>query len=208
MSTHQILQREKRQNGVVLFTVLIFLIALTLLALASMRGSTLGERIARNSVDKVLAYQAAEAALRDAESDIVWKLADGTSCEPAPTSPPSPPASPPAPCRPITQRPVIGSVNVGFQGDPNCTVGQCFPLDPKIGFAIPVWQDKTQWTRGIPYGTYTRATPIPTVARQPIYLIEGFQTNGQWKTFRITAIGFGADQNSQVMLQSIFAPAL
>ncbi|MBX9705802.1 MAG: hypothetical protein K5Q00_06055 [Gammaproteobacteria bacterium] len=180
-----------------LFTVLIFLIALTLLALASMRGSTLGERIARNSVDKVLAYQAAEAALRDAEADIVWKRADGTDCSGAPVG-----------CRPITQRPIIGTVNVGFQGDPNCTVGQCFPIDPKIGFSIPVWQDKTQWTRGVSYGTYTAATPIPTVARQPIYLIEGFQTNGQWKTFRITAIGFGADQNSQVMLQSIYAPPL
>lgn len=198
MSNFHKIRSLRTQKGVVLLTVLVFLVALTLLALTSMRGSTVGERIARNSVDKVLAMQAAEAALRDAEADIEWKLVTGLSCKTNPGA-----------CRGgtnSTERPIIGDpVSYGYQGDNNCTLGQCYS-DPKVGFTTPVWQDPNQWVNATTYGTYTAAPPIPTVARQPVYLIEGFQISTKWKLFRITAIGYGADQNTQVTLQSIFAP--
>lgn len=185
------------QSGVALFTVLVFLVALTMLAIVSMRGSTLSERMARNGVDKSIAMQAAEAALRDAQADILWVKADGTACSP----------SSPAPCRPNSQRPIVGDpVSMGFNGDTSCTSGQCYTI-PSSPFPTPVWEDSSKWTKGVAYGSYTGAAPIPMVVQQPKYLIEGFRMGGGWKVFRISAIGYGADVNTQVMLQSIFVPA-
>ena len=59
-----------RQQGVVLVVVLIFLLALSTLAIFSARNVTFGERQARNEVEFQVARQAAEAALRDAEADL------------------------------------------------------------------------------------------------------------------------------------------
>lgn len=53
-----------RQQGVALITGLIFMVALTLIVLASMRGSILEEKMAGNSRSQNLAFQAAEAGLR------------------------------------------------------------------------------------------------------------------------------------------------
>jgi type IV pilus assembly protein PilX len=188
---------SSKQRGVVLITVLVFLVALTLLALTSMRGSTIGERAARNNVDKLLATQAAEAALRDAQADILWQTAAGVSCVGSPSNPL---------CRTSSERPIIGDpVNRSYNGDGSCTRGQCY-VDPTIGFTTPVWLDTTKWANGVVYGGFTGAAAIPSVSRQPVYLIEGFQFNNQWKIFRISAMGYGADQNTQVLLQSIFVP--
>lgn len=192
------------ERGVVLITVLIFLVALTLLALTSIRSSTIGERAARNNIDKLVATQAAEAALRDAQADILWQTSEGLSCAGDPVTKS---ASNPL-CRPDSERPIIGSpINRSFNGDNSCTLGQCF-VDASIGFSIPVWQDANQWKNGVVYGKYTGAPVIPGVSNQPLYLIEGFYLQGKWKVFRISAIGYGADQNTQVLLQSIFVPRL
>jgi len=56
-----------RQAGVALITGLIFMVVLTLLALAAMRTTTLEERMSGNARDRDLAFQAAEAALRAGE---------------------------------------------------------------------------------------------------------------------------------------------
>lgn len=53
-----------RQQGVALITGLIFMVVLTLIVLASMRGSILEEKMAGNSRSQNLAFQAAEAGLR------------------------------------------------------------------------------------------------------------------------------------------------
>lgn len=53
-----------RQQGVALITGLIFMVVLTLIVLASMRGSILEEKMAGNSRCQNLAFQAAEAGLR------------------------------------------------------------------------------------------------------------------------------------------------
>ena len=60
----------KSQAGAALLVALVFLIVLTILGLATMRGTTLQERMAGGSRDYNLALQAAEAALRDAEIDL------------------------------------------------------------------------------------------------------------------------------------------
>jgi len=57
----------RKQRGAVLVVALIFLVVMTMLILASIRGTVMQERMASNLYDRSLAFQAAEAALRDGE---------------------------------------------------------------------------------------------------------------------------------------------
>lgn len=57
-----------KQSGVVLFISLVMLLILTVLGLSSVQTTTLQERMARNARDSNLAFQAAESAVRDAET--------------------------------------------------------------------------------------------------------------------------------------------
>lgn len=58
-----------RQHGLALAVVLILLLIMTLLGLASMRGTLLQERMGASIKDRSLAFQATEAALRQGELD-------------------------------------------------------------------------------------------------------------------------------------------
>jgi type IV pilus assembly protein PilX len=74
-----------RQAGAVLIIGLVLLLALTLIGVTAMRGTTLEERMAGNLRDKALAFEAAEAGLRAAEMRIDdWEFApiarSNTSC--------------------------------------------------------------------------------------------------------------------------------
>lgn len=57
-----------RQGGVVLFMSLIMLLIITVLGLSSVQTTSMQERMARNSRDANLAFQAAESAIKDAET--------------------------------------------------------------------------------------------------------------------------------------------
>lgn len=59
--------RQFSQRGAALITSLLFLLVLSLLGLVSMQSSLLEERMAGNMNNRNMAFQAAEAALRDAE---------------------------------------------------------------------------------------------------------------------------------------------
>lgn len=61
------LHTKTRQSGVALVTGLIFLVVLTIIVVAALRSATLEERMAANARNRMLALQAAEAAIRDAE---------------------------------------------------------------------------------------------------------------------------------------------
>jgi type IV pilus assembly protein PilX len=58
---------SRKQRGAVLIVALIFLLVMTILILASVRGTVMQERMASNLYDRSLAFQAAEAALREGE---------------------------------------------------------------------------------------------------------------------------------------------
>jgi type IV pilus assembly protein PilX len=73
------LNSSRRQRGAVLVVSLIFLVVMTMLILASIRGTVMQERMVSNLYDRSLAFQAAEAALREGER---WVL----------ENPPNPPA--------------------------------------------------------------------------------------------------------------------
>ena len=77
------LRREPRaykhaERGVALVVALVLMVVATLIGLAGIRGTSLQERMSANLYDRSLAFQRAEAALRDAERAITanWRIAD------------------------------------------------------------------------------------------------------------------------------------
>lgn len=78
------------QRGVALFVSLILLLVLTLIAVSSMQSNVLEERMAGNMRDQDLAFQAAEAALRDGEAFLQTPILpsfDGTNGNYMPVDP-------------------------------------------------------------------------------------------------------------------------
>ena len=76
--------RWRRQRGISLVVVLILLLVVTLLGLAVLRGTLMSERMSANMYDRSLAFQAAESALREAETVVraaaVAGLTTGVDC--------------------------------------------------------------------------------------------------------------------------------
>ncbi len=64
------LARCKHQSGVVLAISLIMLVLLTLIGLSAMQTTTLQEKMSGNMLDKNIAFQAAESALKAAEASL------------------------------------------------------------------------------------------------------------------------------------------
>jgi type IV pilus assembly protein PilX len=77
---------ETAQRGVALVVALVLLVVATLIGLAGIRGTNLQERMSANMYDRSLAFQRAEAALRDAERAITgnWRIdvLGGADCSP------------------------------------------------------------------------------------------------------------------------------
>lgn len=186
------------QRGFSLIVGLIFLVAITLLGVIAMKNTLLQERMAGGLRDRSLAFQAAEAALRDAKLDLLNMRAGGTVCAPADN------------CHP--NNPIVHES--GF--DTACTLGRCFD-DPGDGWGyggVPGQSaaDAFPLNAGpsVQYGFYTGSPLIVGVAAQPRYLIEAFiddPTLAPKKAYyRITARAVGANLNTVVVLQEVFAP--
>lgn len=62
------LHSVQRSRGVALFISLVLLLVLTIIGVSAVQTTTLETRMARNEHDRLLAFQAAESALRDAEA--------------------------------------------------------------------------------------------------------------------------------------------
>lgn len=219
-----------KNRGVALITVMLFLIALTGLAVWTARQSLLGEGLARNQLDRTAATQAAEAALRDAERDLTIltsAIRTNASCTRSREGPPK-----------------------SYEFTSDCTLGYCFKDEASYGasdwstatssnktVSEPWWPlnkggdwnntfsekpDRTitpadvtrcNFKGGVPLGTFTGIPPITGVAIQPEYLIELYDrtkistvTKQEEPVYRITARGFGYTQRTQVVLQTIFVP--
>ncbi len=117
---------------------------------------------------------------------------------------------------------VMASINSTSPFMSTCDAGLCVPPSMAATGALsaPAWQGIT-WdsahTRQ--YGQYTGAAPLPSVARQPLYIIEllpnlppgignsvnlGTQSTQQPQVYRITARATGRNPATSVMLQSVF----
>lgn len=75
---------KRAERGVALVVALVLLLVATLIGLSGIRGTNLQERMSANMYDRSLAFQRAEASLRDAERAITanWRIADlgGQDC--------------------------------------------------------------------------------------------------------------------------------
>lgn len=204
LRTSRQLLTKRRQQGVSLVIVMIFLVILSGLGITAMQNSTLSSKVARNQLDRTLAFQAAEAALRDAELDLNNTRFDGvTRCTAGAVG-----------CR-VT---LIGNGGQSFGNDTTadptanrCNLGLCSTDDPVVG-APPFWEERARWTNAndsVVYGLNTGAANLPVVAKQPRYMIEYFK-QGENFLYRITSVGYGSIVNinneatTQIMLQTAY----
>ncbi|MFL9881354.1 PilX N-terminal domain-containing pilus assembly protein [Herbaspirillum rhizosphaerae] len=183
------MMRRHRQSGASLLIALIMLIVVMLLGVTAARMSLMNEKSSRSDRDRQIAFEAAEAALRDAELD----LSAGSA----------------------------HSANVRGQMDAFPALpGRCHESGPFAGLCragnTPLWASfnmlaPTPW---IDYGRYS-AQHFPygaasLAARPPRYLIElitvgkSAASASAVQRLRVTAVGFGSRESTQVVLQSIY----
>jgi len=195
---------SERQRGVTLIIVLLILVVVTILGIGGAQISLLGERSTRYDRDYLVASQAAEAALMDAEFDIRGSTT------------------------------VTGSRSAQFNQNntgiflPNCsnnaaTRGLCAANAETVK---PVWAsvdflDDSSTARTVEYGTFTgQAFDAGSAgikpARKPRYIIElvddadvgnsakGGSSAQVPKMYRITSLGFGPRTDIQVVMQITF----
>ncbi|HDZ38582.1 MAG TPA: hypothetical protein ENH62_09900 [Marinobacter sp.] len=86
-------QWPDRQSGAALLIALIMLLVSTMIGLASIRGTTMNEKMSSNMYDRSLSYQAAEAALLAGEAAVLANPENaidctivGAECPPSPTT--------------------------------------------------------------------------------------------------------------------------
>jgi len=183
----------QHENGVMLPVAALFLVVLAVLGLGSMQLAGFAEKITGVHADRQRAFMAAEAALRDATQDLYGQRVDGSVCPVGTVR-----------CRGVGERPIAGPAGAGltsFSG--NCDAGQCLPASVTVAGTTPLWRDVELFEqRAVTYGRYTTAAPLPGVARQPRYLIEGFRRSGAY-LFRITGVGYGMRPTMKVTLQAV-----
>jgi type IV pilus assembly protein PilX len=84
----------RRQQGAALITVIVLLLVMTLLGLVSVRATVLEERMSAGMLDRSIAFQAAEAALREGERQAVIATFPASGCISGLCGPPDPTALP------------------------------------------------------------------------------------------------------------------
>lgn len=84
----------RRQQGAALVTVLVLLLVMTLLGIVSVRATVLEERMSAGMLDRSLAFQAAEAALREGERRATVVAFPASGCSSGVCGIPDPSAAP------------------------------------------------------------------------------------------------------------------
>jgi type IV pilus assembly protein PilX len=182
-----------RQRGLSLVTTLVLMLSTLGLGVAVMSVNAMEERLIANTRDRDLAFQAAEAALRDAEQDVASNVSPATAFSDTCAS---------GLCTPPSQRGSLGAL-------------ASLPVDDgRLGFD---WTVDANVRR---YGQFTGSAEFPGVAAQPRYVIEKFSFLGTpagesvvlgaeptapGVGYRITARAVGARPETIVVLQSIYA---
>lgn len=150
---------SRRERGVSLFVVIVFIMMSMLLALWGARTSLFNEIVIGNDADYQRAFEAAQALVQDAEFDIRGERPDGSSCAPV--------AGKPDVCRPVgaavwfpTEDKELGDLVSTLDGKTTskfCFKGICLKRTGNQDF----WNDKTTLDAMIPegarYGQYTGA---------------------------------------------------
>jgi type IV pilus assembly protein PilX len=195
-------QTRYRQRGAALVVSLFMLIAVLLLSISGSQIALQEEKASRKDRDHQIAFQAAEAALMDAELDIENSPSQAKSRSTIFSSDSTEGFTPGCGTR-----------------DSNFNWGLCTKAQDG---APPIWQtvdfiDESANARTVPYGHFTGHTiqtgagTLP--AKAPRYVIElmPYTREGEEATaedqayfYRVTAIGFGTRDTTQVVLQTFY----
>lgn len=197
----------KRQRGVVLITAIMFLVVLSLLAISMMKTTILEERMVSSNRDWSNAFQAAESALRDAEREIKdsTRISGQTGFVALCSS---------------TSAPKGGGLCLPNQCTNTASNGNCSPIWVHLATVQndAGWKTGTGTSKSVQYGAVTNAAALSGVGAQPRYIVEVLTvpSAGSQKVqpgqvaldylYRVTAVGFGVNTQSRVMLQSIVRP--
>lgn len=184
-----------------LVVVLLILLVVTVLGIGGAQVALLGERSTRYDRDYLVASQAAEAALVDAELDIAGSGTRTAAFVPG------------------------AGIFIDGCGTADATRGLCMRSDDS---AKPIWAivdflDTSATAPTVAFGTYTgRAFDASTSGpsgirpeRSPRYIIESIEAdmaerggdasaNAKSSLYRITAIGFGPRVEVHVVMQTVF----
>jgi type IV pilus assembly protein PilX len=184
------------QNGAALIVCLLMMLATLMLGTSAAQIAAQEEKASRNERDRLIALQAAEAALKDAELDIEHSGRAELFVQ-------------------QKDAPVAGKCE---EGSGNPLLGLCHPASPG---AFPVWRriDLAQRAAvsSVTYGYFT-GNFVPSggswaTALPPRYLIEVLASPDKDKEkteadvnrmYRITALGYGSNNSVQVLLQTYY----
>lgn len=193
-----------RQRGMVLITSLVLLLALTLLGLAAMQNTALEERMAGNLRSESLAFQSAEAALREGEG---WLA--------------SQPAKPLAELRANADDPLVWLENGPAAVDADGSTDE-LRIPDILGLWWQFWDPVNSWAAFAdeyghdlafvtdPDGNYLNL-PRPRYVIEEYKLVKDSMTVGLQQDYtgsqryRLTARGVDPSDRSAVILRSVFA---
>ncbi|GBL44470.1 type IV fimbrial biogenesis protein PilX [Sulfuriferula multivorans] len=173
------------QRGAALFVSLVFLVILTLLGVAAFQSATLQEKMTGNLRDQSVAFQSAEAALRDGESVVAASLNTASPADYACTN---------GLCRPTF-----------------CdSGGTCTPVA-----GTPQWQNVSWAPSSTNTVLISSSiTGVAQQPRYVIEMMNSFvPDSGSQKSntpsnlvtpFRVTAVGWGSNVLSRSTLQSVY----
>lgn len=82
---HFFMPRARRQRGVALVVALLLLLVITIVGLAAVRSTTMQQKMTSNFLDRQIAFQAAEAALRQGEVAVQAATSPGNFYDCTPT---------------------------------------------------------------------------------------------------------------------------
>jgi len=194
-----------QQSGMTLVATLLILLVVLMLSIAASQIAVQGEKSSRNDRDHQIAFQAAEAALLDAEMDIENSPDAARSRSDL-----------------FSSASAVGfSVAAGVacgSGEQNNYLGLCHYAEAG---ALPIWHivnfmdDAASTSSSVPYGRFTgQAFQIANGSlpvKLPRYIVElmlykmpGARADEQSYFYRITAVGFGARESTQVALQTVY----
>lgn len=220
---------RKSQRGIALLTVMAILVVCVLITSANTRTGLLHEMIVGYQSDQLRAQAAAEALVRDAESDILGVLSDGSPCR---TGAPSAgvvgcrtrgtgafPSAPYFPQSADEFDEVRALLQVG--ADVPCRDGICFPSGLQT---LERLEDalETMQPYGARHGQFTRAAPTTTQGARAWYWIEAFYYDlgsdalapqrhlqpdpARPFVYRITAVAQGLRPGTRAVVKSVFVP--
>lgn len=181
----------RRQGGASLLVALLFLSVLLIFGTYGAQNASIFERVSGNSRDRDIAFNAAESALRDAESYLFT-----------------------VPNLPVPETSLSGVYS--FNDIPSAHLTLTPALQPTGASATNDTTSTTVWAdpqaiaflkaKGFEYGAKTGVVPLAGVTQQPRYILEYLlPVQNRPRTYRITAIGFGRS-NGLVVLQTYFTP--